>query len=106
MALASDVIGTKAENLAVISRLFVGPARRGQGIGEALLESAVKAATTRGRQAILDVWTELDRAIALYERAGWQRLGEVTFTFNRPCGPDCLHADDSLTSFVYSSPQS
>jgi len=57
------------------------------------------------RHPILDVWMELEPAISLYERAGWNRLGEVTFSFRRPCGPDCLHSGSSIRSLVYSAPR-
>jgi len=75
-----------------------------RGLGRKLLEAAVEAAIAIGRHPILDVWTELDGAIALYERAGWLRLGEVTFAFSEACGPDCLHTSNSLRSYVYSAP--
>lgn len=106
MALASDATGVEASGLAVVARLFVDPERRGRGVGMTLLEAAVEATIAAGRYPILDVWTELDGAIALYERAAWLRLGEVTFNLRDPCGPDCLHTDNSLRSFVYSAPQS
>jgi GNAT superfamily N-acetyltransferase len=105
MALASDAIGVEASGLAVVGRLFVDPERRGLGVGMTLLEASVEATIAAGRHPILDVWTELEDAIALYERAGWLRLGELTFTFKEACGPDCLHTDSSLRSFVYSAPQ-
>lgn len=105
MALASDAIGIGVSELAVIARLFVDPERRGRGVGMKLLEASVEATLAAGRHPILDVWTDLDGAIALYERAGWVRLGEVAFRFNEPCGPDCLHSDSSLRSFVYTAPE-
>lgn len=76
MALASDAIGVEASGLAVVARLFVDPERRGLGIGMTLLEASVEATIAAGRHPILDVWTELDDAIALYERAGWMRLAK------------------------------
>jgi len=104
MALASDAIGVEAGGLAVVARLFVDPERRGRGIGMRLLDASVEASVAEGRHPILDVWTELEGAIALYEHAGWLRLGEATFTFRDPCGPDCVHTGRSLRSFVYSAP--
>jgi GNAT superfamily N-acetyltransferase len=104
MALASEALGVGAGQLAVVARLFVDPERRDRGVGRMLLETATEAATTIARHPILDVWTELHGAIALYERAGWRRLGHVNLVFREPCGPDCLHAGGSLRSFVYSAP--
>ena len=40
--------------------------------GTKLLETSVEASIAAGRYPILDVWTELDGAIALYERSGWR----------------------------------
>lgn len=105
MALASDTLGVEGSGLGAVARLFVDPARRGRGFGMRLLEASVEATIATGRHPILDVWTELDGAIALYERAGWVRLGEVTFTFRNPCGHDCLHSNGSLRSFVYCAPR-
>jgi GNAT superfamily N-acetyltransferase len=104
MTLASNAIGVEASGLAVVARLFVDPQRRGRGVGMKLLAASVDATIAAGRHPILDVWTELEGAIALYERAGLLRLGEVTFTFKEACGPECLHTDNSLRSFVYSPP--
>lgn len=59
------------------------------------------AAISLGRRPILEVWTELDAAIELYERAGWLRLGKMTFTFTSPCRAGCLIEGDSLQSLVY-----
>jgi GNAT superfamily N-acetyltransferase len=104
MALASDRLGIDGSGLAVVARLFVDPKRRHEGAGTSLLHAAVDAASRLGRRPILDVWTELDQAIEFYERAGWLRLGEATFTFTSPCGPECLHQGNSLRSFIYAAP--
>jgi GNAT superfamily N-acetyltransferase len=106
IALASDALNIGPDQLAVVARLFVEPGRRRQGVGRALLNAAVEAAAGLGRHLILDVWAELDDAIALYERGGWRRLGEVSFAFTSSCGPECLHAGNSLRSVVYSAPRS
>ncbi len=105
MTLASDALRIDSDERAVVARLFVDPARRRQGIGRSLLGAAVEASTELERHCILDVWSELDDAIALYERAGWLRIGEVRLVFRSSCGPDCLHAGSSIRSFVYSAPR-
>jgi len=79
MALAASAVGVSETQLAVVARLFVGPGARGSGVGRPLLDHARDEARARGLVPILDVWTELGSAIALYESAGWERLGTVTF---------------------------
>ncbi|WP_394428446.1 GNAT family N-acetyltransferase [Streptomyces sp. SGAir0957] len=61
---------------AVVSRLFVDPAARGQRIGALLLDAAAREARRRGARAVLDVVTTDTAAIALYERLGWEFLAE------------------------------
>ena len=46
-------------------------------MGQSLLDRAAADARERGAIPILDVWIGLPNAIALYERAGWRRLGEI-----------------------------
>lgn len=104
MQLASNKLGLDRSQLAVVARLFVDLGRRHQGVGTYLVHAAVDAVIRPGRRPILDVWTELRCAIELYERAGWLRLGEVSFTFASPCGAECLHEGNSLQSFVYAVP--
>jgi ribosomal protein S18 acetylase RimI-like enzyme len=65
----------QAGMVAVVGRLFVGPAQRGHGAGRALMEAAMTHATGMGRAAVLDVMDKDRDAIELYERLGWQRLG-------------------------------
>lgn len=101
MAIAADALGVDPQTFVVVARLFVDPQARRRGFGQSLLQAAESAARELGRPPILDVWTELEGAIALYEGAGWRRLGEATFTFSSGCGRDCLHAGNSLRSFVY-----
>ncbi|MEU6387738.1 GNAT family N-acetyltransferase [Streptomyces sp. NPDC046939] len=60
--------------VAVVSRLFVDPAARGQRIGASLLERAAREARRRGVRAVLDVVSTDSAAIALYERLGWEFL--------------------------------
>lgn len=105
MDVAAGALGVEPSSLAVVSRLFVAPDQRGRGVGMRLTEAAADASLEDGRHPILDVWAELEPAIGLYERAGWRRLGEVTFTFREPCGPDCLHSGNSIRSYVYGLPR-
>lgn len=103
MAAASEATGAPVESLAAVARLFVEVDARGSGVGRRLLEAAVNDANVRGRTAVLDVWTELPAAVALYESAGWRRVGDVTFEFRSGCTSRCAHTGP-LHSFVYVAP--
>lgn len=94
MALASEVLDTPAEALAVVARLFVAPRSRRHGAGGQLLRAATAAAEARGLTPILDVATHFQPAIALYEKHGWRRIGSVTVPFR----------DRDLQEFVYVGP--
>ena len=95
MELASSKLGLPAEQLGVVARLFVDPARRRGGVGHALLETAAAEARRRGLRPILDVSVALPKAVALYESAGWRRLGQVEVRFG---------SGDTLVEYVYSAP--
>src|SRR5207302_2545060 len=68
-------------HLSVVARLVVAPNTRRRGIGRLLLGRAATEAADRGLVPILDVVSGSRAAIALYERAGWTRLGEVSIAF-------------------------
>jgi GNAT superfamily N-acetyltransferase len=95
MALAEEATGEPAARLAVVARLMVSPAARGLGVGRRLLETAAAEAQRLGRRPILDVVTDHQAAIELYERCGWTRVGVVTVSLGGPA---------SLDEFVYVSP--
>ncbi|MEI7035241.1 GNAT family N-acetyltransferase [Fulvimonas yonginensis] len=63
----------------VRARLYsiaTAPAARGRGVGAALLDAAEHAAWARGCRAMrLEVRVDNAAAIALYERAGYRRIG-------------------------------
>lgn len=75
MTLACDRLKVTADQIGVIARLLVSPRHRGRGTGRRLLTTAVTQAQALRLQPVLDVDTNLTSAIALYERAGWQRIG-------------------------------
>jgi GNAT superfamily N-acetyltransferase len=66
--------------LAGVTRLFVAPAARGQGlaVGTRLLGAATRWARAQGHRLMLDVVEDGGSAIALYERLGWQLLDRRT----------------------------
>jgi ribosomal protein S18 acetylase RimI-like enzyme len=96
MELASEALGRPPEGLGVVSRLLVSPDARGERIGRALLETATQAAIARDLWPILDVSVDLTAAIALYERCGWVRAGQVCVRFSDGNG---------LTEWVYLGPR-
>lgn len=66
----------------VIHLLVVDPARRGQGIGRALVEGAKEVARARGMRAIrLDAFDNNAPGIALYRACGFADLGVFTMDY-------------------------
>ena len=76
---------------AYLEELYVAPAKRGQGLGRALLEAAMETARRQGA-ARMDVGTSEDDAAAraLYESAGF------TNREGRPDGPVMLFYERDL----------
>lgn len=73
--------GRAKDEVAAVSRLFVAPTARGQGVGASLLRAATTYAVERQLGLVLDVVdSRHSAAIALYERLGWQLVG------HRPAG--------------------
>jgi len=68
--------GRPREELAAVAVLFVDHTVVGQGIGTALLATAVDAIRGSGRTPVLDVVQETASAVELYRRTGWQVVGE------------------------------
>ena len=91
---ASEATGRRPEQLCALARLVVGPAVRRQGLARRLLEVATAHALSEGRRPILDVVRDAAGPIALYESAGWQRLGPLTLELGQ----------DRLDVWVYLGP--
>lgn len=85
---------------AVLGRLFVVKAARGQAAGEQLVRAAMTDAAQYGRPLVLDVMTKDAAAIRLYERLGWNRIGTATHSYGNDQHVDayCYAAEPSLTS--------
>ncbi|MFC5847321.1 GNAT family N-acetyltransferase [Deinococcus petrolearius] len=79
-------MGRGAAEVAVVLRLFVAPAARGQGLARALLHAAWAEARALGRRAVLDVHTA-SAAIGLYEAEGWARRATMDAPWRGPDGP-------------------
>jgi ribosomal protein S18 acetylase RimI-like enzyme len=77
---------------AEVSRLFVVPAARRQGVASALLEAAMRAAADNDLDLFLDVTDDLRAARALYQRAGFRLVSTAQADWTRPDGhPITLH---------------
>jgi GNAT superfamily N-acetyltransferase len=71
-----------------LDELYVVPARRGEGIGEALLRAALAAARAAGALAIdLEIETGHERAATLYQRAGFTRLQRTRWARDLEAAP-------------------
>ena len=96
VAMASEALKLPADRLGVVARLLVSPQHRRHGTGRSLLEVARRHAHVRGLWPILDVVTHQHGAIALYDKCGWTRAGQVTSRY----GDDVV-----LDELVYLGPR-
>jgi GNAT superfamily N-acetyltransferase len=95
-SLACAALERPRSGLGAVSRLFVDPTARRRGIAQALLAEATLEARSRGLWPVLDVVTTYPSALALYERAGWKRLGTIRLPM-----PD----GTSIDEHVYAAPR-
>ena len=95
LGLAKQALGLQSEDIAVVARMLVSPTTRRRGVARALLTDAVAEARRLGRTPILDVATHFAGAIALYESAGWRRLGLVSVD---------ISGMEPLDEYVYTTP--
>jgi GNAT superfamily N-acetyltransferase/predicted DCC family thiol-disulfide oxidoreductase YuxK len=86
--------GRDPARLGGVSRLFVRPRARGEGIGSALLGVAVGEIRARGLAPVLEVVTASADAVRLYEDQGWQLVGMF----------DWGHRSDRLRILYYVAP--
>jgi L-amino acid N-acyltransferase YncA len=64
----------------VLRQLYLDPAAKGSGLGQALLEQAIAEARARGFEELyLTVWIENHRARRFYERNGFVEVGRYAF---------------------------
>jgi len=90
----------------VIHRLCVRPERQGNGAAWKLMDFAEAFALREGYGAIrLDTYTGNLRALALYERRGYERVGQVTFPARR-LPFDCFEKAVARLSFSPCAPSS
>lgn len=74
------------QRLACVSRLFVSPCARGDGLGASLLEEVTVAARRLSAVLLLDVVEDGGGAIALYERLGWRLVDRRLTDWTTPEG--------------------
>ena len=92
VVLRQPAAGPSGGRAAEVSRLFVVPAARHQGVAWALLQAAIDWATANELDLVLDVTDQLRPARALYERAGFHLAETKRADWTGPGGrPVTLH---------------
>lgn len=82
-----EAAGRPSEELAMVSRLFVRPAARGQRLGEQMLSTATAFAAQHQLGLVLDVVDDgRTTATQLYERLGWRMVGRRSAGWITPAG--------------------
>ncbi len=72
--------GVIADRPAEIQRIYAVRARHGHGVGAALMAACVEQAMAWGCDVLwLAVWERNPRAIAFYEKSGFNKVGRTTF---------------------------
>jgi GNAT superfamily N-acetyltransferase len=66
-----ETTGRPTADLAAVSRFFVRPRARGEGLGTALLRTAVADIRARGLVPVAEMVSARRDGIAMYERNGW-----------------------------------
>ncbi|WP_027940946.1 ribosomal protein S18-alanine N-acetyltransferase [Amycolatopsis taiwanensis] len=81
------VVGRPGDFEASVHTVGVDPAYQGQGIGTALLRGLLTRADELNAPVFLEVRTDNDRAVGLYERHGFTRIG-LRKGYYQPSGAD------------------
>jgi ribosomal-protein-alanine N-acetyltransferase len=82
-----SVLGRVGGHECEIHTIAVDPAHRGSGIGRAMLRTLLDVADDKGAETFLEVRTDNDPAITLYESVGFVRLG-LRKGYYQPVGAD------------------
>ena len=69
-----EMTGWDPDDLASVSKFFVRPSRRSQGIGTALLDVAAEESALRGMLPVLEVVSARKEKFALLDDQGWRLL--------------------------------
>jgi GNAT superfamily N-acetyltransferase len=70
-----------SQPVAVLERLFVDPAARGQGLAEKLMRTVTDEAGKRGLRCVLFALVKDVGAMRLYERVGWKEFGREMYGY-------------------------
>ncbi|MFJ8910464.1 ribosomal protein S18-alanine N-acetyltransferase [Amycolatopsis sp. NPDC102389] len=81
------VVGRRGDYEASIHTIGVDPGHQRQGIGTTLLKALLGRADELGAPVFLEVRTDNDAAITLYERHGFERVG-LRKRYYQPSGAD------------------
>jgi [ribosomal protein S18]-alanine N-acetyltransferase len=81
------VVGRPRDYEASVHTIGIDPDYQGQGIGTALLRALLARADELDAPVFLEVRTDNNRALALYERHGFVRIG-VRKRYYQPSGAD------------------
>ena len=74
-----------------LRRIYVETERHGRGLGRRLMNTALRhPRLANARRIYLTVWEQNERALRLYERLGFRRVGTVTFTIGSEVAEDLL----------------
>ena len=81
-----------AGNPIILSQLYTAPGRSGEGIGAALMEWAIDEARALDCDAIqLSVYAENFGAQRFYQRYGFTKIANITFTVGDHIDPEFLY---------------
>ncbi|KAI8817455.1 prolyl aminopeptidase [Fimicolochytrium jonesii] len=70
------------QDTAEVERLYVDKMFLGKRLGKRLMDTIVEHVKAQGRTKLwLGVWEKNERALAFYEKAGFERIGEHVFLF-------------------------
>ena len=75
-------VAVRGERPVLLAHLYLDRAYQGIGLGSALMRRSLGEARAAGHDVIrLGVWERNPRAVAFYERWGFESVGEMAFTF-------------------------
>jgi GNAT superfamily N-acetyltransferase len=100
-----EVTGHEVVELACVSRFYVRPRVRREGIGTALLDVAAGEAAARGLMPVLDAPSPDPRRFGLLESRGWRRVDEQPLDGPSVDGRPVDGRDLHLSLYRYASPR-